>query len=38
MGRLDLVAAYLTEKYRRAAIGYVQGLLGGQFLQFLPVR
>ncbi len=38
VGRLDLVAAYLTEKYRRAAIGYVQGLLGGQFLQFLPVR
>ena len=38
VGRLDLLAAYLTEKYRRAAIGYVQSLLGGQFLQFLPVR
>ncbi|KQP18813.1 hypothetical protein ASF43_29140 [Pseudorhodoferax sp. Leaf267] len=38
VGRLDLVAVYLTEKYRRAAIGYVQGLLGGQFFQFLPVR
>lgn len=38
IGRLDLLAAYLTERYRRAAIGYVQSLLGGQFLQFLPVR
>lgn len=38
VGRLDLLAAYLTEKYRRAAIGYVQALVGGQFLQFLPVR
>lgn len=38
VGRLDLLAAYLTEKLRRAAIGYVQSLLGGQFFQFLPVR
>lgn len=38
VGRLDLLAAYLTEKYRRAAIGYVQGIFGGQFLQFLPVK
>ncbi|MFT3718272.1 hypothetical protein [Pseudorhodoferax sp.] len=38
VARLDLLAAYLTEKYRRAAIGYVQTLVGGQFLQFLPVR
>jgi hypothetical protein len=38
IGRLDLLAAYLTEKYRRAAIGYLQSLLGGQFLQFLPVK
>jgi hypothetical protein len=38
IGRLDLLAAYLTEKLRRAAIGYVQSLLCGQFLQFLPVR
>lgn len=38
VGRLDLLAAVLTEKYRRAAIGYVQSLFGAQFLQFLPVR
>ncbi len=38
VGRLDLLAVYLTEKYRRAAIGYVQSLVGGQFLQFLPVK
>jgi hypothetical protein len=38
VGRLDLLAVVLTEKYRRAAIGYVQSLFGGQFLQFLPVR
>ena len=38
VGRLDLLAVYLTEKYRRAAIGYVQSMVGGQFLQFLPVR
>lgn len=38
VGRLDLLATYLTEKYRRAAIGYVQNLFGGQFLQFLPVK
>lgn len=38
IGRLDLLAAYLTEKLRRAAIGYVQSLLGGQFFQFLPVK
>jgi len=38
IARLDLLAAVLTEKYRRAAIGYVQGLFGGGFLQFLPVR
>ena len=38
IARLDLLAAFTTEKYRRAAIGYVQGIVGGTFLQFLPVR
>jgi len=38
IGRLDLLAAAVTEKYRRAAITYVQNLVGGVFLQFLPVR
>jgi hypothetical protein len=38
VGRLDLLASFVTEKYRRAGIGYVQGLLGGPFLQFLPVH
>ena len=38
IARLDLLAQVTTEKYRRAVIGYVQGLAGGTFLQFLPVR
>lgn len=38
IGRLDLLAAYLTERYRRAVIGYVQGLLAAPLLAFLPVR
>ena len=38
IARLDLLASFTTEKYRRAAIGYVQGVVGGSFLQFLPVR
>ena len=38
IGRLDLLAEFLTEKYRRAGINYVQNLFGGSFLQFLPVR
>ena len=38
IGRLDLLSAVLTEKYRRVVITYVQNLLGGTFLQFLPVR
>ncbi|WP_034300158.1 hypothetical protein [Herbaspirillum sp. RV1423] len=38
IGRLDLLAEFITEKYRRAGISYVQNLLGGSFLQFLPVR
>lgn len=38
IGRLDWLAVVLTEKHRRAVITYVQNLLGGTFLQFLPVR
>ena len=38
IGRLDLLAEVLTEKYRRAVISYVQNLLGASFVQFLPVR
>lgn len=38
IGRLDLVASYSTERYRRSVIGYGQGLVAGPFLQFLPVR
>ncbi|MFC7287921.1 hypothetical protein ACFQPC_07730 [Herminiimonas glaciei] len=38
VGRLDLMAEFLTEKYRRAGITYMQNLIGGSFLQFLPVR
>ena len=38
IGRIDLLAVVVTEKYRRAGISYVQNLLGGTFLQFLPVR
>ncbi|ODS65046.1 MAG: hypothetical protein ABS37_09555 [Acidovorax sp. SCN 65-108] len=38
IARLDLLAVLTTEKYRRAAISYVQGIVGGTFLQFLPVR
>ena len=38
IGRLDLIASYTTERYRRAVIGYGQGLIAGPFLQFLPVR
>lgn len=38
VGRLDLLAEVMTEKYRRAIITYAQNLLGGAFLQFLPVR
>lgn len=38
IARLDLLASFITEKYRRAGISYVQNLLGGTFLQFLPVR
>jgi hypothetical protein len=38
IGRLDLLASYMTERYRRAVIGYVQGLVAAPFLVFLPVR
>lgn len=38
VGRLDLLAEFITEKYRRAGINYVQNILGASFLQFLPVR
>jgi hypothetical protein len=38
IGRVDLLAEVTTEKYRRAVIDYVQGLAGGTFMQFLPVR
>ena len=37
IGRTDLVAEFISEKYRRAVIDYAQSFIGGQFLQFLPV-
>ncbi|QTD47506.1 hypothetical protein J1M35_20060 [Ottowia testudinis] len=38
IGRLDLLASTMTERYRRAAIGYVQGLALAPVLAFLPVK
>ena len=38
IARLDMLAAVTIEKYRRALIGYAQGIVGGSFFQFLPVR
>lgn len=38
IGRLDLLASYMTERYRRAVIGYVQNLVAAPLLTFLPVR
>ena len=38
IGRLDLLASYMTERYRRAAIGYAQGLVAAPLLEFLPVK
>ncbi len=38
IGRLDLLATYMTERYRRAGINYVQGLVAAPFLAFLPVK
>jgi hypothetical protein len=37
IGRLDTLAAVIDEKYRRGIIGYLQGITGGQLLQFLPL-
>ena len=38
IGRLDLLASYATERYRRAVIGYVQSLTAAPLLAFLPVK
>ena len=38
IGRLDLLATYTTERYRRAAIDYMQSLVAAPFLVFLPVK
>lgn len=38
IGRLDLLAAYMTERYRRAAISYVQSIVAAPLLAFLPVK
>ena len=38
IGRLDLLATFTTERYRRAAIDYVQSLVAAPFLAFLPVK
>jgi len=38
IGRLDLLASYMTERYRRAAINYVQGLVMAPILVFLSVK
>ncbi len=38
IGRLDLLAGYLTERFRRTAINYVQSLTFTPILGFLPVR
>lgn len=38
IARLDLLASYMTERYRRAVIDYAQGLLAAPLLAFLPVR
>jgi hypothetical protein len=37
IGRIDLVAEFTAEKYRRSVIDYAQSFVGGQFFQFLPV-
>ena len=37
IGRLDLLAEMVNEKYRRALISYVQNTIGGTFFQLLPV-
>lgn len=38
IGRLDLLATYMTERVRRAAISYVQGMVAAPVLAFLPVK
>ena len=38
VGRLDLLAANMDEKYRRAAINYLQGLVMGNFLELMPIQ
>ena len=38
IGRLDLLATYTTERYRRAAISYAQGVVAAPILAFLPVK
>jgi hypothetical protein len=38
IGRLDLLATYMTERYRRAVISYVQGVVAAPVLAFLPVK
>jgi hypothetical protein len=38
IGRLDLLASYMVERYRRAGIDYVQGLVMAPFLAFVPVK
>lgn len=38
IGRLDLLAEMVNEKYRRAVIAYAQNLVGGPFFQLLPVN
>jgi hypothetical protein len=38
IGRLDLLAVYMDERYRRAGIDYVQGLLMAPVLAFVPVK
>ena len=38
IGRLDLLATYMTERYRRAAISYVQSIVAAPLLAFLPVK
>lgn len=38
IGRLDLLASYLTERFRRTAINYVQSMVVTPVLGFLPVR
>ncbi|MFV0679388.1 hypothetical protein [Ottowia sp.] len=38
IGRLDLLATFTTERYRRAVISYAQSWVAAPLLAFLPVR